>query len=73
MSVGGEAHWVGIWLRIITIKVWDHVTIFHLFVEFFFAVGEAGSLLGGIPFLGALAVAMSPPGRVDLSGSSEAI
>jgi len=73
LSVGGEAHWVGIWLRIITIKVWDHVTIFHLFVEFFFAVGEAGSLLGGIPFLGALAVAMSPPGRVDLSGSSEAI
>jgi len=47
--------------------------IFHLFVEFFFAVGEAGSLLGGIPFLGALAVAMSPPGRVDLGGSSEAI
>jgi len=64
---------VAFWLRVTTIKVWDHVAIFHLFVEFFFAVGEAGSLLGGIPFLGALAVAMSPPGRVDLGGSSEAI
>jgi len=63
---------VGIWLRIITIKVWDHVTIFHLFVEFFFAVGEAGSLLGGIPFLGALAVASFPVSHGQEQCSSRA-
>lgn len=61
LSVGSEAHWVRIRLLIVSIQVWNAVTILHLFVEIFVAGGEAGSLLHCVPFLRALTVSVGPP------------
>lgn len=63
LSIGSETHWVSIGFTIVTIEVWNHVAILHLLVELFLGGTESSSLFGSVPFLGTLAIAMSPPLR----------